>query len=87
MPLRRVSADAFEVFERDRPERLIFQYDAQKNLTGLSLGGVFFARNVESAPGQVFKITPLQPVEQLRREAMASRPPVEAGTLLEAGSG
>jgi D-alanyl-D-alanine dipeptidase len=86
-PLRPVSADRYEIFERGRREQLIFQHLAQNNaqntVTGLSLGGALFARNVETAPGHIFEITPLQPVAQLRREAMASQPPVEAGRFLK----
>ena len=37
---------------------------------------------VEQQQEQIFQITPLKPVPELRREALAARPPVEAGTFL-----
>ncbi len=38
----------------------------------------------ESQPEPVFQITPLKPVAELRREALALKPPIEAGLLLPA---
>ena len=40
------------------------------------------AAPTEKQQEEVFRITPLKPVAELRREALAANPPVEAGTFL-----
>jgi D-alanyl-D-alanine dipeptidase len=47
---------------------------------GLHLHGAVLPRRPNPAsPGATFRITPSRPVAQLRREALAARPPIEAG--------
>jgi D-alanyl-D-alanine dipeptidase len=45
----------------------------------LSLAAVLGAQTAQAPP--TFRITPVRPVEELRREALAARPPSEAGTF------
>lgn len=48
------------------------------------IGGVTFPRRPDpAAPGSTYRITPLRPVEQLRREALELRPPANTGTKRE----
>lgn len=65
---------------------ITFLLNPQGAAAGVRLGGVVFLRREEVAQGQVFRITLRQPVEQLRREALASRPPLETGTRMAAAS-
>src|ERR1700733_10537114 len=44
--------------------------------------GLMYVATVEQQQEQVFQITPLKPVAELRREALAAKPPVEAGPFL-----
>jgi D-alanyl-D-alanine dipeptidase len=49
---------------------------------GLHLHGAVLPRRPDpAAPGATFRITPPRPVDQLRREALAARPPAEAGVF------
>ena len=84
-PLHSISADAFQIAGNASCKRakLTFLRDPRGVVTGLRLGGVLLPRRRTIAPGQVFQITPLRPMDQLRREALASRPPVEAGKFLQ----
>jgi len=80
-PLTELSPDHFHLPGRGLydNEDLTFLRDAQNNVTGLRLGYVVFPRRHTYAPGEVFQITPLKPVEELRREALAAKPPAETG--------
>ena len=60
-------------------ETAAFERNEEGAVTGVRVGGVFFPRLQTNADGAVFQIKPLQPVEQLRAEALASKPPVESG--------
>jgi len=60
-------------------ETVAFQRDATNAVTGVQVGGVVYQRRPFDAPGQFFKITPLKPVADLRKEALAAKPPVETG--------
>jgi CubicO group peptidase (beta-lactamase class C family)/D-alanyl-D-alanine dipeptidase len=60
-------------------ETLTFLRDAQGQVTGLRLGYVVFRHRKTNKPGEIFQITPLKPVAELRREALAEKPPVEMG--------
>lgn len=55
----------------------------ERRATSVSLGDVVMARrNIEPPPGVTqLRITPLRPIEELRREALAARPPAETGSF------
>ena len=81
--LRPVSADVFQL-PASGPHgaaTVTFERDATHAVTGVRIGDVVYARRPFDAPGQVFHITGLKPVAELRREALASKPPVEAGSF------
>ena len=60
-------------------ESAIFQRAADGSVTGVRVGGVFFPRLPLPPDDTVFQIKPLKPVEELRSEALASKPPLEHG--------
>jgi D-alanyl-D-alanine dipeptidase len=60
-----------------------FRRDATGRATAVHVGSVTMPRrNVEPPPGATqLRITPVRPVEDLRREALAARPPAESGSF------
>lgn len=61
-------------------ETLTFTRDAAGRATRASLAGVIFKRRaVSPEEGNIFRITPVRPLDALRTEAMAATPPAEAG--------
>ena len=63
-------------------ETLTFQRDAQGIATSVSMEGLVFERRAgQSSSDDVFKITPVRPVEDLRMEAMEADPPSESGSF------
>jgi D-alanyl-D-alanine dipeptidase len=82
-PLHPVSADLFQL-PASGPHgaaTVTFERDTTHAVTGVQIGGVGYPRRPFDAPGQVFHITPLKPVAELRREALASKPPAETGNF------
>lgn len=79
-PLHTVSASAFEwphagLYEGSRVE---FTRHTTGVATQLSIDGlVFLNRRVGPASGGQLRITPMRPVEELRSEALAAKPPAE----------
>jgi D-alanyl-D-alanine dipeptidase len=61
--------------------KITFVRDAKGAVTGAEMAGVVYPRRSFPAVGEVFQITPLRPVVELRREALASKPPIEAGNF------
>lgn len=84
-PLIQVSKDVFQFHDYglyDR-ERATFERDAQGNVTGVKIGWVEFKRREGgNIAGGVFHVTPLKPVDDLRRDALAAQPPHESGDFL-----
>lgn len=81
-PLTRVSDDvyAFPPSGLYAGERLVFTRDAHGRATQVVAASVAFPRRTwVGENGDVFRITPVKPVDQLRSEALAARPPVEEG--------
>jgi CubicO group peptidase (beta-lactamase class C family)/D-alanyl-D-alanine dipeptidase len=80
-PVEQVQGDEYRLPDHGLyvAETLKFLRGADGQVTGLQIGGVTFPRRAESPPGAVFQITPLKPVTELRREALASTPPQENG--------
>ena len=59
-------------------ERVTFTRDARGKPTQIMVGGVVFPRrSVGPESGTQLRITPLRPVAELRREALAAKPPKE----------
>lgn len=84
-PLTRVSGDdyAFPASGLYAGERVVFTRDARGRATEVVVGGVKFPRRTWiGEDGDIFRITPVKPVEQLRAEALAARQPVEVGEFL-----
>lgn len=85
-PLHEISADIF-AFPRAGAfdgERAVFERDAGGSVTAVRLGGVLHARQVlGGTEGPFFHIQPVQPIDVLRREALAAKPPVEYGQFLK----
>jgi D-alanyl-D-alanine dipeptidase len=82
-PLTEVSRDTF-AFPPDGlydGERIVFMRDKSGRATAAMAAGVRFARrNIEPKAGtNQLRITPLRPVVQLRKEALAATPPAETG--------
>jgi D-alanyl-D-alanine dipeptidase len=82
-PLTEVSRDTF-AFPPDGlydGERIVFTRDKSGRATAAMAAGVRFARrNIEPKAGtNQLRITPLRPVVQLRKEALAATPPAETG--------
>ncbi len=85
-PLTRVTDDvyAFPNSGLYAGERLVFTRGANGRATKVVAASVEFPRRTwVGEDGDVFRITPVEPVEQLRAAALAARPPVEEGTFRE----
>ncbi len=61
-------------------EKLVFQRDRNGKATEVVLSGIHFPRRkLDGEDGQTFRIKPVKPIEELRKEAMRASPPVEKG--------
>lgn len=61
-------------------EKLIFQRDADGRASQVKAAQVVFARRkLDGEHGKTFRITPVRPVDDLRRAAAAAQPPAERG--------
>jgi CubicO group peptidase (beta-lactamase class C family)/D-alanyl-D-alanine dipeptidase len=82
-PLDQQTHDTFRFSEKGlyQGELATFQRAADGTVTGVKVGGVLFPRLPLNEDGAVFQIKPLKPVDQLRKEALASKPPVESGNF------
>jgi CubicO group peptidase (beta-lactamase class C family)/D-alanyl-D-alanine dipeptidase len=81
-PLHEELRDVYQFPDRGlyAGERVIFSRDASGRATQVVAGNVTFARRAAGPDGQaVFRIRPLRPVADLRREAAAAQPPAETG--------
>ncbi len=66
-------------------EKIVFQRDKSGRATQAEAAGVVFERRkVDGEDGKTFKIKPLRPVDELRREALKAKPPAEKGDFLKA---
>ncbi|MBA3564978.1 MAG: M15 family metallopeptidase [Gammaproteobacteria bacterium] len=83
-PLLEDSADVFRFPDWGlyNGERLIFRSDASGRVAQVEIGGgVFERRAVGPEGGGTFRITPQEPVVELRAQAVASEPPEEEGNF------
>jgi CubicO group peptidase (beta-lactamase class C family)/D-alanyl-D-alanine dipeptidase len=80
-PLDPVAQDVFRLSDRGLyvSETVRFQRAGDGSVSSVQIGGVTFPRRPQNPDGAVFQITPLMPVPELRREALASQPPREQG--------
>ncbi|MFL5241886.1 MAG: serine hydrolase [Gemmataceae bacterium] len=81
-PLKEESADvyAFPDFGLYHGERLIFTRDKSGRATQVEAASVVFQRRkLDSENGETFTIKPVRPLDQLKKEALASQPPAESG--------
>lgn len=61
-------------------EKLVFAREDRGRATRVEAAGVVFERReLGTEVGQTFRITPVRPVEELRRESLAATPPAESG--------
>jgi CubicO group peptidase (beta-lactamase class C family)/D-alanyl-D-alanine dipeptidase len=81
-PLEGVSADVYKFpdFGLYHGEKLVFTRGKGGRATSVEAAGVVFERRkIDGENGETFKIAPVRPVAELRREALAARPPEEKG--------
>ena len=63
-------------------EKLVFSRDSSGYATQVEAAGVVFKRRQAGMPaGETFRITPVRPVEELRREALQAQPPSQSAEL------
>jgi CubicO group peptidase (beta-lactamase class C family)/D-alanyl-D-alanine dipeptidase len=66
-------------------EKLVFKRDdAGKGIEVNAAQVVFKRRALDGEDGRTFRIKPLRPVEEIRKEAMVAKPPTETGKYREA---
>jgi D-alanyl-D-alanine dipeptidase len=58
-----------------------FRFDSARHVASVQVGNVTMPhRHIEPPPGMAqMRITPVRPIDELRREALAASPPIEAG--------
>ncbi len=86
-PLTEVSENVF-AFPADRGmyhgERLVFTRDKTGRATKVEAAKVVFERRkIDGENGETFQIQPVRPLAELRKEALAAKPPVEKGDFLK----
>jgi serine beta-lactamase-like protein LACTB len=81
-PLEEVSPDVYKFpdFGLYHGEKIVFTRGSGGRATAALAAGVNFERRkIDGEDGTTFKITPLRPLDELRREALAASPPPERG--------
>jgi serine beta-lactamase-like protein LACTB len=84
-PLKEISRDEY-AFPDDvgyfPGERLVFKRDRNGNATEVTLATVVMKRrHIDGEEGQTFRIKPLKPVAELRKEALMGTPPLTPGAI------
>jgi len=65
-------------------EKLIFARDKSGRATKVEAARVVFERRkIDGENGETFRIKPVRPLDELRKEALAATPPVEKGEFLQ----
>lgn len=85
-PLRHVEGDTYAFPDRGlyAGEQVRFRRGANGRATAAVAAGVTFVRRTwVGEDGDVFRITPVKPVEELRTAALAATPPAETGDFRE----
>jgi CubicO group peptidase (beta-lactamase class C family)/D-alanyl-D-alanine dipeptidase len=86
-PLTQVSDNVFDFPSRGlyEGEKAIFLRDASGQASQVKVSGVVFKRRpISDVEGGVFRVAPQKSFDQLRREALAAKPPTEAGDFRKA---
>jgi CubicO group peptidase (beta-lactamase class C family)/D-alanyl-D-alanine dipeptidase len=86
IPLREISRNVYEFPANGLydGEHAFFTRDARGIATSVRIGSVVFPRRKPGGvAGPFFRIHPVQPIEELRRGALAAKPPVETGEFLK----
>jgi serine beta-lactamase-like protein LACTB len=80
-PLEEVSENVFRFpdFGLYHGEKLVFHRDKASRATKVEAAGVVFQRRPGAADDETFRIRPVRPVSELRREALSTKPPPETG--------
>jgi serine beta-lactamase-like protein LACTB len=81
-PLKEVKADVFQFPDLGLypNEKLIFTRDKKGRATQVEAANVVFERRrLDGEDGATFKIKPIRDLAELRKEALAAKPPVEKG--------
>lgn len=81
-PLEELSPNVyrFPTFGLYHGEKLVFTRDGLGRATKVEAANVIFNRRaIDGENGETFRIRPLRPLKELRREAEAARPPKETG--------
>jgi CubicO group peptidase (beta-lactamase class C family)/D-alanyl-D-alanine dipeptidase len=81
-PLEEISADVYKFppWGLYDSEKLLFRRDTAGRAMEVEAASVVFKRRpILGENGETFRIQPLRPVEELRREARAAQPPKETG--------
>jgi serine beta-lactamase-like protein LACTB len=81
-PLEEVSANEFTFpdYGLYLGEKLIFTREGQGQATRVEAANVVFERRkIDGENGETFKIKPLHPIAELRRQALKAKPPEEKG--------
>jgi CubicO group peptidase (beta-lactamase class C family)/D-alanyl-D-alanine dipeptidase len=79
-PLREIKPNVYALPERGLyiGEQLVFTRDGTGHATECKVGPVVFKRrHLDGEDGQTFRIKPLKPIAELRKEALAATPPPE----------
>jgi D-alanyl-D-alanine dipeptidase len=80
--LEEVSKDRWRGRGTKGPRELRFQRNAAAAVTGVAVGQSTWPRRaLGPEDGSVFRITPVRPIAELRREALNAMPPTESGSL------
>lgn len=85
-PLEEISPDVFAFPGRNMyvDEKLVFHRDQNGKATEVVAAGILFKhRHLDGEDGETFKITPLKSADELRKIALAAKPPVEQLTFLK----
>jgi D-alanyl-D-alanine dipeptidase len=81
-PLEEISADVFKfpAWGLYDGEKLIFKRDDAGRATEVEAASVVFKRRIiDGENGETFRIRPLRPITEIRREAYRAQPPKETG--------
>jgi CubicO group peptidase (beta-lactamase class C family)/D-alanyl-D-alanine dipeptidase len=81
-PLEQISPDHYRYPSRGLYDHgdVVFMRDKNGVATKVKIGEVEFKRRaVGPDDGKIFRITPLKPIDQLRKIALAQQPPIESG--------
>ncbi len=84
-PLEEKAPDSYQFpdFGLYHGDKVIFQRDASGKATQVTAGNVLFKRRALKGEDSVFQITPVRPVEELRKAALAATPPEEKNPLFK----